>query len=64
MKLHRTTLNLYAEDVEFLERYHGYGWTEIVRDEIHKRVGELREIFECAALSDEEIISVLQDMRP
>lgn len=29
--LRKVTLNLYASDVEWLERRHGRGWTEAVR---------------------------------
>ena len=36
--LHRTNINLYARDVEWLRRTYGYGWTEKVRDMIASAV--------------------------
>ena len=33
--LHRTNINLYATDVEWLRKKYGYGWTEKVREIIH-----------------------------
>lgn len=42
MKLHRTNINLYEEDVKFLESYHGYGWSNQVRDIVHDRVKALQ----------------------
>lgn len=38
MKLHRTNINLYEEDIKFLESYHGYGWSNMVREILHDRV--------------------------
>lgn len=42
MKLHRTNINLYEEDVKFLESYHGYGWSNQVRNIVHERVKALQ----------------------
>jgi hypothetical protein len=38
--LHRTNINLYASDVAYFQRTYGHGWTEKVRDIIHKYVTE------------------------
>lgn len=32
----KVTLNLFESDVEWLERNYGWGWSELVRDRIHK----------------------------
>lgn len=40
---HRTNLNLYAEDVEFMQRMFGRGWTEQVRDIIHQELKAIKE---------------------
>lgn len=37
-EFHRTNLNLYTADVEFLQRRHGTGWTTIARDIIHDAI--------------------------
>ena len=37
-KLHRTNINLYEEDVEWLQKTYGYGWTERVREMLHKDI--------------------------
>jgi len=36
--LRKVTLNLYAADVEWLEKAYGHGWTERVRQHIHQEV--------------------------
>jgi hypothetical protein len=36
--LHRTNINLYTSDVDFLQRTYGSGWTGIVRNIIHTDV--------------------------
>jgi hypothetical protein len=36
--LHRTNINLYTSDVDFLQRTYGPGWTVIVRTIIHTDV--------------------------
>lgn len=46
--LHRTNINLFAEDVEDLKRLHGWGWTEKVRELVrahlrHKILYEMEE---------------------
>jgi hypothetical protein len=33
--LRKVTLNLYDKDVEELQRLHGWGWSELVRELIH-----------------------------
>ena len=35
-KVHRTNLHLWAEDVEYLRRIFGHGWTTHVRDMVSK----------------------------
>lgn len=40
--LRKCTLNLFAEDVEFLERRYGPGWTEQVRRAIEQQVRVLK----------------------
>ena len=35
---HRTNLNLYTTDVEFMRRVFGRGWTEHARDIIHQEL--------------------------
>lgn len=40
---HRTNINLYAIDVDWLRSAFGYGWTEKVREVIHDYVNELKE---------------------
>lgn len=41
-KVHRTNINLWAEDVEYLRRIFGYGWTNQVRDLVSKKVKEIQ----------------------
>jgi len=36
--LHRTNINLYASDVEWLRNQYGWGWTERVRDMLHEGI--------------------------
>ena len=40
--LHRTNINLYASDVEWLRNQYGWGWTERVREIIHEAVRQKR----------------------
>lgn len=35
---HRTNINLYLADVEWLQRRYGYGWTEHVREIVHEYI--------------------------
>ena len=39
-KLHRTNINLYEEDVEWLQKTYGYGWTERVREIVRIYISE------------------------
>ena len=41
--LHRTNINLYASDVEWLRNQYGWGWTERVRDVLHEYVRDTKE---------------------
>ena len=41
-KVHRTNLHLWAEDVEYLRRIFGHGWTTHVRDMVSKKVREIK----------------------
>lgn len=41
-KIHRTNINLWAEDVEYLRRIFGFGWTNQVRDMVQKKVQEIK----------------------
>ena len=41
--LRRVTLNLYEEDCTYAERYLGYGWAKLVRDEFHHYIEGRRE---------------------
>jgi hypothetical protein len=43
-RLHRTNLNLYTDDVEWLQKTYGYGWTEQAREIIHRHLHEKRLI--------------------
>lgn len=36
--LHRTNLNLYTSDVEYLRKHYGFGWTERAREALHNWV--------------------------
>jgi len=42
-KLHRTNLNLYESDVDFLRSIFGHGWTNQVRDLVAKKVKEIKK---------------------
>ena len=42
-KLHRTNLNLYESDVDFLRSIFGHGWTNQVRDMVAKKVKEIKK---------------------
>lgn len=35
---HRTNINLYTSDVEYLQRKYDRGWTEIVRELVHREI--------------------------
>ena len=39
---HRTNLNLYAEDVAFMQATFGRGWTEQARDIIHEEIKNIK----------------------
>ncbi len=39
---HRTNLNLYAEDVAYMQHIYGRGWTEQARDIIHQELKHIR----------------------
>ena len=39
-KLHRTNINLYQEDIDWFKHIHGWGWTERIRDIIHRYVAK------------------------
>ena len=47
-KLHRTNLNLFESDVDFLRSIFGHGWTNQVRDMVAKKVKELKKSREAA----------------
>ena len=36
--LHRTNINLYTSDVEYLRKHYGFGWTERAREALHSWV--------------------------
>lgn len=40
--LHRTNLNLRAEDVAWLTHTYGYGWTEQARELLHQRIEQIK----------------------
>lgn len=40
--LHRTNLNLYLSDVQWMRNHYGHGWTEWVRDMIHQCIERKR----------------------
>ncbi len=40
--LRKVTLNLYDEDVTYLQHAFGWGYSDLVRQIIHKRVMELK----------------------
>lgn len=41
-ELHRTNINLYAADVDYLSRRFGFGWSEQVREAVNDYVLTLR----------------------
>ena len=41
-KIHRTNINLYLDDVEYLRKVFGFGWTNQVRDLVSKKVKDLQ----------------------
>lgn len=40
--LRKVTMNFYAEDIEWLQREYGDGWTERIRQHIHNEVQSRR----------------------
>lgn len=36
--LRKVTMNFYAEDIEWLQREYGDGWTERIRQHIHNEI--------------------------
>lgn len=50
LPLHRTNINLYAEDVDYLQSHSGPGWTEIIRELVHNYVADRKYL---TALSEE-----------
>lgn len=40
--LEKVTINLYERDVEFLRDYHGWGWSEKLREAVRQHVRSLR----------------------
>lgn len=40
---HRTNIWLYASDVAYLQRRHGFGWTEKVREMVRAHVKQQHE---------------------
>ena len=40
---HRTNLNLYTTDVEYMQRVYGRGWTEHARDIIHQELKDIKQ---------------------
>jgi hypothetical protein len=41
-QFHRTNLNLYTEDVAYMQKAYGRGWTEQARDIIHQEIKEIK----------------------
>lgn len=39
---HRTNINIYRKDFEFLLAHYGWGWTNAAREAIHRHVEELK----------------------
>jgi len=39
-KLRKVTLNLFDKDCAAMERYYGHGWSEVVRDMVHRHIRE------------------------
>ena len=50
--LRKVTLNLFAEDVEYMEKT-GTGWTQMVRDAVHHFVTSRRTLSTLQRLEDE-----------
>ena len=42
--LHRTNINLYSADVEWLRRTYGFGWSERVREAVASWVRDKRRL--------------------
>ena len=40
---HRTNIQLYRRDYEYLLARYGYGWTSHIRDIVHREVVKMRE---------------------
>ncbi len=40
---HRTNLNLFTEDVAYMQHAYGRGWTEQARDIIHQEIKEIKK---------------------
>lgn len=57
---HRTNLNLYTEDVEYMQRVFGHGWTNHVRDIIHQELKAIKSRTPNATY--EEIDVILNEM--
>jgi hypothetical protein len=49
---HRTNLNLYTEDVEYMQRVYGRGWTEQARDIIHQELKAIKQRMELQSIED------------
>lgn len=43
-EFHRTNINLRQDDVEWLRQHYGHGWTEKVREIVHRYVGECQKL--------------------
>lgn len=41
--LYKTSINLYFEDVLDMERLHGRGWTEIIRNLVREHVKQMKQ---------------------
>ncbi len=41
--LHRTNINFYRRDIEFLKRKYGSGWSELIREQVHKWIEKMRD---------------------
>ena len=48
MSYHRTNINLFASDVEWLQKKYGHGWTERVRDIVrtHVQIRKERDFYD------------------
>lgn len=56
VEYHRTNINLYKSDVEYLKSHYGYGWGEIAREAIHNYVFCLKNMKETNDPIDYELI--------